>query len=189
MERKYKVGEKVVLHGVVSHIIREDSNYPYRVVIGEDEDCFEFLSESMLEPEENVVKVNTSEKTYEDGLMNAWELMKTLADMNIETVHEIFGDSFYNVLHKYSPKKALEKYLQYEEEKIFHVGDKVLCGGIAAVVVCIHNQNVVDILFSDGSAHENVSTAGLKKTGDKIDLTELFEKIKSSKPEETEWRW
>ena len=185
MEHKYKVGDKVIMHGVVDEVDREDDEAPYLIRFDNIDGKNDF---DTVWANEKVLNVDI-EKTYADGLMNAWELMKILVDMDMETIHEIFGDSYYNVLHKYSPKKALEKYLQYEEEKIFHVGDKVLCGGKAALVVHVHCPDIVDILFSDGSVEEDVSTAGLKKTGDKIDLTELFEKIKSSKPEETEWRW
>ena len=132
-------------------------------------------------------------EAYEAGLKDAWEVARKICcssscgGMNLREIDEIFDCSnFDDIFNLHSPKKAVEKIKEYEEEKEkIHVGD---------VVKHKKNENVVLVvtrIYGDGdfsgmkitktdecghlfSHYSKRSLATFEKTGQHYDLNEIF---------------
>ena len=58
---------------------------------------------------------------YENGLNDAWEAMRKIANMYSGERKKIFGENFIQKIHSiYSASEAIEKIRQYEQEKEEH---------------------------------------------------------------------
>ena len=120
------------------------------------------------------------DKTYTDGLNDAWELIRKLFKMSGSEVKEVFGHVILGVLvNDLTPQEALAKLEAYEKEKNeIKVGDVVedIHTGKLYVVTML-SGNICYVLFSDGSAG-TVSRNELKKTNKHIDITSVLEQIR-----------
>lgn len=161
--------------GVIGDIDAGDP-YPYKVIASND---YWWYTEDMLEPYE--------EKTYEQGLEDAWELAKKIVLNPIDNglpndeIKKIFDSeegfvSSYWVMNNLSYEETLAKIEAYEKEKEIKVGDVVTNGKyICAVTKKIDENNSV-ILYGDG-CFGKVENKFLEKTGKHIDIESLLRQI------------
>ena len=122
------------------------------------------------------------DKTYTDGLNDAWELIRKLFKMSGSEVKEVFGHVILGVLvNDLTPQEALAKLEAYEKEKNeIKVGDVVFGDdepdvyGIVTFVSC----EMIYIVWSDGSSGVEYDFRDIKKTGRHIDITSVLEQIR-----------
>ena len=117
------------------------------------------------------------EKTYIDGLNDAWELAKRLYEFTCDELEEIFGVKygFHDLISKYNSQEALAKLKAYEER--IEVGDIVLIYGEEAVVTRVVDEHA-NILFGDGVTN-NMPVKELvgDKTGKHIEIKSFLKQI------------
>lgn len=119
------------------------------------------------------------EKTYIDGLNDAWELARKLYDMKCDEIEKIFDvdGGFWSVIRDFTPQEAIVKLKAYEER--IEVGDIVLIYGEEAVVTRVVDEHA-NILFGDGVTN-NMPVKDLvgDKTGKHIDIKSFLEQIRN----------
>ena len=127
------------------------------------------------------------DKTYTDGLNDAWELMKKIIEMYSEDTEGAFGIFFTPIneasknlllclMKEFTPQEALAKLKAYEKEiKVGDVVEDIHTGKL--YVVTMLSGNICYVLFSDGSAG-TVSRNELKKTNKHIDITSVLEQLR-----------
>lgn len=139
---------------------------------------FYYYSEDMIEP--------YIEKTYSDGLADAWELAKQIVlddGMECDTFMKIFGtySGYEEVLRTMTPQQVLAKIEAYEESKTIKVGDVVYADDEpdSFGVVTWKHGNGVYVMWDDGSCgDENIEE--LCKTGRHLDIENLLEQIRGN---------
>lgn len=119
------------------------------------------------------------EKTYEDGLNEAWEFVRKVSDISYKELSNIFGVSVENpwgeLIDKHSASEAIAKLEVYETEKQIKVGDVVEYIGKRGIVTRIDGERFY-ITWSDGVCDAN-SRRGLIKTGKHIDISSILAEI------------
>lgn len=207
-DMKFKVGDKVMVivqridingnptcHsiGTIGFISAIDNyvNRPYKVVSNNDwwwysEKELELVGSSKTKDKEEVI--NT--KTYEDGLNDAWELVKKIYEMSstdlsvIFDIEQPFGIPVYvcDVFDKYSIKETMDMLNKYEESKNkIHVGDIVMYEDVKRGAVVSIPRGITDcgyVIWEDGEATYLYSFSNCKKTGKHIDISEFLKSIK-----------
>jgi hypothetical protein len=119
------------------------------------------------------------QKTYTDGLNDAWELIKKIFSFNRTERKKAFGcEEIRTVVDCFTIKEAFNMLEAYEEEKAaINVGDVVKGIGVnvEGVIVKI-KEPYCYILFCDGSAgrHEK---SDFVKTGKHIEIQKILEQI------------
>lgn len=163
----FKVGDDVFIKAEITDV-HEGNDKPYFVM--PNFDSVDWVSEE---------KVFPADKTYTQGLADAWELAKKILEMCGEKREEILGlGSYANILEFVKPQEALAKIEAYEKEKEIKVGDVVECSSEnhEGIVTCLLEKEVY-IIWSDGSCGQR-RKANLKKTGKTAEgLTELLRQI------------
>ena len=174
---KYQVGDTVYMKGTVVEVDLEDD------VLGLNVD-FEQSGEKWVNPR-GVSLCDPSDKTYEQGLEDAWELARKLYEMKLEKLQEVFGgfETELEVIQHLTPQEALAKLKAYEEESEIKVGDVVSNG--THVLLCVkedYGYGYFYFLDKDGShiflTKENLKKSKFTKTGKHIDIESLLEQIK-----------
>ena len=108
-------------------------------------------------------------RSYEDGLKDAWETARKIAELDTDEQKKLFGCfgiSF--VAHEFSAHEAIEKIRQYEQEQEeIKVGDEVDWNGDRYVVTYIDvDETYVDVIdCSCGSVCDRLAIKGITKTG------------------------
>ena len=67
-------------------------------------------------------------KSYEDGLNDAWDAAKKIALMDTETSENVTGYfGLFRIMENLTPMQAIEKIRQYEQkQEEYHIGDEVI---------------------------------------------------------------
>jgi len=134
---KYKVGDKVRAvkgidgspqfpqfspGGVVGTVTDVNPTALFAYTVADEAGTVYFYPATALEP--------YIEKTYEEGLADAWELAKKIAKMSCDECRDIFGKGgFHLVAYGFTVEEALAKIEAYEqgkEAKDFKIGDEVI---------------------------------------------------------------
>ena len=126
-----------------------------------------------------------TEKTYEKGLQDAWELAIKLwlpsnyGGMDVDTVARIFGCDYCDISKKFTPQEALAKLKAYEEKQNeIKVGDVVYNDSSLEECTITHiDGNLIFGLYGDGSCGK-VNRNDLKKTGRHIEIESLLGQIR-----------
>lgn len=126
-----------------------------------------------------------AEKTYEDGLNDAWVAANKLADMTGDTLNEVFGFNDAELIRQgttpfgkamsLTPQEAIAKLEAYEADKKINVGDVVVGNIFKGVVTGICNGRAF-IMYDDGSSKE-ISIDKCQKTGKHIDISSVLAEI------------
>lgn len=163
---KYKVGDEVLVKGKVEVV--DGVKFPVVLIAGLGEAAF---------PESELTIGN---KTYEQGLADAWSLARRLYEMDKNERRNILGYVDYaNLMEFVTPNEALAKIEAYEKREI-KVNSVVrgAAGGLG--VVTRADKDKAYVLWDDGS----FGLIGLNKieeledTGKTVDvLDEIFGKI------------
>lgn len=165
---KYKVGDTVLVQGKVTQLDIRD----YSLCIKFDDE----ISVWFLEHE--IFELPKAEKTYEEGLQDAWELAKKVFDMDYNETVEVFDCDTCDVM-KMTPQEALAKQKEYEDAKEIKVGDVVKNeAGYEYVVIDIYKDR--DSCRYNGVTSEGKWTGCYEpiKTGKHIDIEGLLEQIR-----------
>lgn len=120
---------------------------------------------------------NTMQAGYEKGLSDAWECLKKIDELGYDKKMEIFDVS--NPIKNLTPQEAIDKLKEWEEKHEIRVGDVVDVDEIGTfVITCIENENLYDCLkLGTLSGYTITDKTVLKKTGNHIDLTEIFKEL------------
>lgn len=163
----FKVGEEVLIRATIKEFIPRDMMYLCELKTG-PELCIRFGS-----PAECIAG-----KTYSDGLSDAWELAKKLANSSSNEFAEIFGaKGLYSIVCCFSYEEALAKIEAYEKEKEIKVGDVVEDEeGTKALVIDEATENTY-FVFTENGCVEDWYKMDLKKTGNKISIESLLRQI------------
>lgn len=127
------------------------------------------------------------EKTYEDGLNDAWAAANKLADMMGDTLNAVFGFNDSELIRQgttpfgkamsLTPQEAIAKLEAYEAKNPIKVGDVLMSdrGSFLGVATMIVGSNVY-ILWDDGSSGIRNKKEVLK-TGKNIDISSILAEI------------
>lgn len=170
---KYKVGDEVF---VKAKIVERDSGYGAQVqIVGVNG-----LIGGIWFPEEELIP---ADKTYTQGLADAWELAKKIYDMTCTQIEKIFDvdGGFWNVVREITVEEALAKIEAYEKKKEIKVGDVVYYSdgeyeSTKSIVTRIHGDLIYTV-YPDGSCGQEHNPSELKKTGKHIDIESLLKQI------------
>ena len=179
---KYKIGDKVYLEGEVIAKNMRNNTYElkYKNWRGDEYTLTDYVTDDVLHP------VN---KSYNEGLNDAWELAKkiVLSDgdggYSCDELENIFGyRSPASILKVFTPQKSIAKVKAYEEERNeIKVGDVVKLKGcyIEGIVTRITETNIC-YLSKDGSCGNSSCNNGdfidsyFEKTGKHFDSIDEF---------------
>ena len=119
-------------------------------------------------------------KTYEQGLADAWEAARKIAlreqdgGLSIEATKKNYGLPFFErILKNFDAAEAIAKIKAYEDEQQkIKVGDEVIeideeddiPGIVTGIFPLLDNANLCYILWGDGST-DSMKNTELKKTG------------------------
>ena len=171
----FKVGDEVIVKGSVV-AISSDENDAYPIAVGFDEGRAEWFEKEEVIP---------ADKTYSQGLADAWELAKKILYGNDKQLIEIFGsyvDPAYfdltckrEIINNHTPEEALAKIEAYEKE--IKVGDVVECDGHKGVVVKVFQGGGVNIVYENGVISVSHPSRKCKKTGKHLEVADLLRQI------------
>lgn len=165
----YKVNDEVLIKARIKDMSYVDMVYVCELVTNPDV-CIRFKI-----PTECIV----TEKTYETGLNDAWNLLKKVYDMKCDAIEEIFGVEcgFYDVIRNFTFEDCRDKIEAYEKEKSVCVGDVVEDEeGTKALVIDKGTENIY-FVFTENGCVEEWHKRDLKKTGKKISIESLLKQI------------
>lgn len=130
---------------------------------------------------------NSCTKGYDEGMTDAWQLVKKLySEMNIaEMMRAIDCEDLGEVLEKYTPQEAIAKLKAYEEAQEIKVGDIFIdtntgCPCVLSNIVEEDEERPYIVTYSDGSGgsrSKKVFLEDYKKTGKHIDIQQILEQI------------
>lgn len=169
----FKAGDAVLIKGAISDV-HEGTDNPY--FVAPNPYSINWVSEDKIIP---------ADKTYEQGLADAWELAKKVYEMDCEIIGEIFGltvnGGFWDVSRSFTAAEALAKIEAYEREKEIKVGDEVkLQDGSTFWIIAITNSYVYGY-SSDGKTADfpvqKLEGLRLTKTGRTTDSIDLLRQI------------
>ena len=168
---KFKSGDEVFIKAEITDVSGyECSERPY--FVAPDIYSVNWVSEDKIFP---------MDKTYADGLKDAWELAKKILfkeyGYSAQQIYNIFGDGAMQSVKKLSYAEALAKIEAYEKEKEIKVGDVVRRNenGFNGIVTTIKYGEAF-VMYNDGSS-TSWSVKGLIKTGKHIDIESLLKQI------------
>lgn len=117
------------------------------------------------------------EKTYIDGLNDAWKLAKKIWNGKDSENETIFGTKFVYEIYQLSPQEALAKMKAYEEaQKQVEIGDIVDWLGVKAVVLDKIDEERI-YLFDENGCVEEVQIYNCEKLGKQLDIKGFIEQI------------
>lgn len=132
-----------------------------------------------------------SDKTYEEGLNDAWELARKITmytnddlfGIKYRELKDIFGEEYLSYIFKNNtPSEALAQIKAYEENEDIKVGDEVFFNCVNAIVTQIHRlEKRATIMFSDGSAGR-YNLCDFEKTGRSYpQITKLLMEVRNNR--------
>ena len=128
-------------------------------------------------------KIIPADKTYSDGLTDAWELARKVYALELDERGKILGyQGLKPILEDLTPEYVADAIEAYEKEKSeIKVGDVVYYGkgeytSKQSIVTRIEG-NVVYTVYADGSCGKEHYPSELKKTGKHIDIESLLRQI------------
>lgn len=173
-ERKFKVGDEVLLKGTVIEI-----DYDFGILVDTSLGRISALREDLFLFRED-------DKTYEQGLEEGWELAEKVISMSHEERDNILGTNLDNhsidcIMDSFTAAKVKEKFEQYDRLHNIRVGDKVISegfsGGTGLVTFINPVRKTADILLRSGKVIKNVNIKTLLKVSGHVDMCELLNKL------------
>ena len=164
---KYKPGDEVLIKAKIVNVNKKFDR-PYWAELNASGE--NWVSEDKIIP---------MDKTYSDGLKDAWELARKLyCEHNNSERREILGIAQYEtVLECMTPEEALAKIEAYEKEKEIKVENVVEDNeGTKALVIDEATENTC-FVFTENGCVEEWYKRDLKKTGKKIPISGLLRQI------------
>lgn len=167
---KYKVGDEVLVKGVINDIYVGEKK-PYAVKSVDNNFCRDTARVIYIR-EEDIIPV--PDMTADE----AWEIARKIEIMRSDVLLEIFDmNSSYCILQDFLPQQAKAKIEAWEAEKEIKVGDEVEFNGEIGVVTKIDGaEGFYSLLFKNGETGA-YQAKRIKKTGRHIDIDGLLKKI------------
>ena len=105
-----------------------------------------------------------ADKAYNQGLADAWEVARKVADTTYDVEWKIFDCCDWDVVKTFTASEAIEKIRQYEQEQEeqIQVGDEVITDFGKAAVIGVGPVHF-EYFYAGGSGFDEVKNA--KKTG------------------------
>ena len=103
---------------------------------------------------------------YQNGLSDAWEAARKIADMPYGDGEKIFSVGGWHIIEKCTADEVIEKLKTYEQEE-FHVGDEFENeNGKKFVVTKMNGKEIDRYIDDDGNTYRmNVKYKVMRKTG------------------------
>lgn len=146
-----------------------------------------------------ICEIQPTEKSYEDGLNEAWEcarkliLIKREGGLSMEEIEKIFGDTTCraNILRAYTASETIAKIKEYEDKHIdneIKLWDEVIIkkssygyAGCKGVVTNILRYDLVEVMVNYGTVY-NYDTETIQKTGKSYpELANILNQLKATK--------
>ena len=122
------------------------------------------------------------------GMVRAWEAARRLLEMDLNTLHEIFGwvAGKRDIFIEYTAAEALEKIRQYEQEKEeIKTGDEVITrSGETIIVTCPFKNDDIDWLNGmglDGRVYSFLEKNCIKTGKHYSEIAEFFQKMQEGR--------
>lgn len=166
---KFKPGDEVFIRAEVTDI-SPGSERPY--FVAPDKYSVNWVSEDKIIP---------ADKTYADGLNDAWELVRKLEEIEQDERKKMFSYcSVRAIIEDCTIEEVMDKIEAYEKEN-FKVGDVVYYSdgeyeSAKSIVTRVQGKTVYTV-YSDGSCGQEHNPSDLKKTGKHIDVESLLRQI------------
>lgn len=186
---KYKVGDEFIVK--IKEVMDSDNGTLYRSNFNTlvfDEYGLDKLQkyDEVKERLELIDELKLVERNK--GMMDAWELVKKLADMPFQERADIFGYccngiTVTDVLRDFTPQQALAKIEAYEGSNAIKVGDVVYADDEPdsfGVVTWFVDDKYAYVLWDDGSSGFQEDISDIHKTGRHIDISNLLEQIRGN---------
>lgn len=194
-ELKYKVGDEVLIKAKITETNDPAVRmYPYRVMYEYNNIALtwgENVTETSIAGKvEEFVKVS-DQKTYEQGLNDAWEMAKLITLMphdggasSIELMDAYSIENTYAILKQYSAQEAIDKYNTWKERNTLKMGDivEIECDGNTELAIFYCELDTCYWVLSNGSLapqllHKHLHT--LRKIGESgLDIAGALAKIR-----------
>lgn len=122
-ERKYKVGDEVLIKGVVTDVSsNDDIVYPYQILIDSDNTDLSWHDNFTETSIVGTVNSYVNEQSYKKGLEDAWEMARliisSIRDGGLSTfqLQHIYGyANICDIGMAYSAQEAIDKYNTWKE--------------------------------------------------------------------------
>lgn len=135
------------------------------------------------EIDEDIALMDARKEAYNQGLNDAWELLRKLSGLKSDEFIKIYDTCIlYEVIYKNTPQEALAKLKVYEDSKI-KVGDVVAWTDFAddtfngVVLDFKDNTDNEVVVFNENGGVDVWKIAECKKTGKHIDIQSILEQI------------
>jgi hypothetical protein len=164
----FKVGDEVLVKGSIVEI-ENDEYDACPVAVGFDKGRSEWFAEEELIP---------ADKTYTQGLADAWELVRKLGEIEQDEREKMFSyRSVKAIIEDCTIEEVMDRIKAYEKEKEIEVGDVVEGEeGTKALVIDEATENTC-FIFTENGCVEEWYKKHLKKTGKKISIGDLLRQI------------
>ena len=125
------------------------------------------------------------EEAYEQGLSDAWEAARKIANMPYDEEEKAFGSGGWTFIEKHTASEAIEKIRQYEQkqEERLEVGDEVrnVKNGWTAVVSNIDGE-CMTLMDTNGALGDGYDVNRFTKTGRHFpEIAAVLEKMRGEK--------
>ena len=158
----YKVGDEVLVKATVEKVA---------------DDYVRIYAEGFGERNFSLEYAPIEQKTYTQGLADAWELAKRLYAFEPDEREKMLGyQSMKAILEDLTPEYVMDKIEAYEKGKEIKVGNEVRCGNVYGVVTYSKN-GYASVMWKDGSIGDECECKDLTKTGTHIDIESLLRQI------------
>lgn len=172
----YKVGDEVLVKAKIVNVNKKFDR-PYLAELNASGE--NWVSEDKIIP---------MDKTYADGLNDAWNLAKKIVcakeqgGMKLCECEDVFNTTYIaDILAKHTYEEALAKIEAYEREKEIKVGDVVVHGATKTkdvfVVTSIGNGMIRGVKKNGVTNSFTFPNPYIKKTGKYIDIEGLLKQI------------
>lgn len=189
---KYKVGDKFIVE--IKEVMDSDNGTLYRsnfsTLVFDDYGLdklqkYDKYAEN-LERNHDVLKI--FEEKYNKGLNDAWELARKLelsecdGGFSNDTIEKAFGCPVYDTFRLFTPKQAIAKIEDYDENKAIKVGDVVFNAreDVKAVIMDSAIAEGAWQVYTEDGYVEIWKECEFKKTGRTVDIEHLFEQIRGN---------
>ena len=163
----FKVGDEVFIKAEITDV-HPGSERPYFV-----QPCYDSVNWVSKN------KLYRCDGNYEQGLADAWELVRKLGEIEQDEREKMFSyRSVKAIIEDCTIEEVMDKIEAYEKEKEIKVGDVVeYKNTLKAVVTRIENCDEVYVLWGDGSCGKLEKNQVLKNGKTAEGLTDLLRQI------------
>lgn len=186
---KYKVGDKFIIEiekiyesSLKGIDVFEDMAEPLYKIKGFNSLVFDKNGLDKIEKIKSTLPIPYSE-AYKNGMNDTWDIARELCKTGYNDCTEMFGDeTVEHVIKNFNPLEVKEKMEAYKKDKEINVGDVVTVGGGDIKFICTKDNSSGDyskchLLSNDGSVWEDCNKSDCKKTGKRVNISDLLDEF------------